>query len=523
MKRLLFAFSVLLLLFSAACSGGGPTIQPPPPTGKYSVGSLKGQYAFSTSGEVFANGATTATPLTRTGSFTADGTGVIQTGIEDVVEPGVLPNLAIPITGGSYTVNSDGRGTLTLNVTSASGPSTLNFGLVLTSTSDGRMIDETSTQSQASTGSGNFILQNASTFTNPVLPTTATYVFDFSGQDGNGAPDSLVGEFAAGNGAINGGFEDANFNFSTTSGSIPQGTLTQDTANPSTLGAFGRGTAQLGGESYVFYIVDSTRLRFLSTGGGFMLSGDSVIQTSVPTSLTGGFAFIVAGSSVNSGITRVGRFTVSGTSLSNVLADTNSGGKFALTNSGTNTSISLDAANPGRGILSFTDPSFPSAPISFVFYLSSATQGVIQETTAPGGVVENVADGTIAAQSGSPFTSSNITGTYAMNWSGVVQAGNGVQDEEDFLAQTSVSSLALKGTADLFQFQSLQPTTNIGLGGTVTIGGDGTGRSTMTVNLSGISPINMAVYFVTPQLAFFQNNSNSGATRIVAGDLQTQQ
>jgi len=111
MKRLLFAFSVAAVLWSAACSGNG-TVNPPPPVGKYSVASLNGQYAFATNGESFSGGVN-ATPLARVGSFTADGTGKILTGVEDVNAAGTT-SLALPITGGSYTVNADGRGTLTL-------------------------------------------------------------------------------------------------------------------------------------------------------------------------------------------------------------------------------------------------------------------------------------------------------------------------------------------------------------------------------------------------------------------------
>jgi hypothetical protein len=532
MKRLLFAFSVLASLWIAACNGGNSVMTPPPPVGKYSVASLKGQYAFTTSGEVFASGAASSIPLDRTGSFTADGTGVITGGVEDVVEPTVLPNLAVPITGGSYTVNADGRGTLTLNVTAAGVPSSINFGIVLTSTSDGLMIDETSTQSQASTGSGNFTLQNASTFTSPVLPVTASYVFDFAGLDGNGAPDSLVGEFTVGNGVISAGFVDANDNFSLTSGTIPPGSLTQDPANTSTLTAFGRGVTQIAGETFVFYIVDSTRLRFISTGGGAMLSGDAVIQNNtVPTNVSGlnsGFAFIVAGSdSGGNGLTRVGRFTANGATVTNVLQDTNDGGKFIPTNSTTTASISLDGANPGRGTLTFTDPNFKNSPSTYVFYLSSATQGVIQEQTLANGAPTNVADGTIAAQTGSPFSNSNITGTYALNWSGVSVQG-GILDEEDLLGQVTVSSLNLTGAADIFQFQSAGPATNMVASGSISIAGDGTSssssnRNTMTVKLtqSNSTTVNFVVYFVSPQLAFFANNQDPNRT--VAGALQVQQ
>jgi len=305
--------------------------------------------------------------------------------------------------------------------------------------------------------------------------------------------------------------------------------MAQDPLNTSTLASNGRGVAQLGSIQYVFYIVDGTRIRFLSTTGG-MLSGDAVLQPSAPASPTGGFVFIVAGTSGSGGVTRVGRFTVTGSSLTNVLADTNDAGKFEPTNSATNTSMTMDQANPGRGIVTFKADNL-SVPLTFVFYLSSSTSGVIQEQSQSStNAVVDVADGSILAQTGSPFSNNNVTGTYALNWSGLsVQQGGtfAIQDEEDLLAEATIKNLALSGTFDIFQFTSGFPQRNFGLGGTITMGGDGSGgsgmRNTMTINLSGASPIGFAVYFADPQTAFFTNTNNNGTQRIVAGVLKAQQ
>src|SRR2546429_7913112 len=87
--------------------------------------------------------------------------------------------------GGSYTVSADGRGTLTFNVTSNGAPATINFAIVLTSTSGGFMMDETASGNQASTGSGNFVLQNSAAFFSGVF---GSYVFDFFGLGGTQPP-----------------------------------------------------------------------------------------------------------------------------------------------------------------------------------------------------------------------------------------------------------------------------------------------------------------------------------------------
>jgi hypothetical protein len=548
MKRLLTAAVAAAALWAAACSPGHPAITPPPPSGNYGLASLNGTYAFVTSGEVITSGGTSATPFSRTGSFTANGRGGITGGVYDVVNAGgsstVSSSPIAIMSGSSYTVNADGRGTLTFNVNSGGVPSTVNFGLVLTTAmacpgppctvTDGLMMDETASANQASTGSGNFVLQTTSTFATGV---SGSYVFDFSGLDGNqpSAPESLVGQFVASGGVITSGIEDANDNFTLTNGAI-SGNFAPDPANSATSG---RGTATVAGQTYAFYIVDSTRIRFVSinaNGVGPMLVGDAVSQPSVPPAPSGSFAFLVAGSSANGGLTRVARFDTCapcagpGPAVSKLLMDVNNAGSeiefgpSALTNA----SLNYDSTT-GRGVVSFQ--SSTTNVYSFVFYLSSATSGVTQEVspndTSPAFAV---ADGTIAAQSGSPFTSSNITGPYALNWSGLVTSGGQFanQDEEDLLAQETIKSLNLSGTYDLFQFTGVTLGTDLGSTGAINFnGGDGTGgdgkSATMNFSLSNASPVHLVVYFVNPQLAFFANRDNNGAQRIVAGILKAQQ
>jgi hypothetical protein len=536
MKRVLTAALTAAALWAAACSsGGGSTINPPPPTGKYTLASLKGTYAFVTSGEVITSTSGTPIALARTGSFIANGSGAIQGGVYDLVNSGGMSTTStqpIPITGGSYTANADGRGTLTLNVTSSGGPATINFAIVLTSTSGGLMIDETATGTQASTGSGNFILQNTTSL--GISNISGSYVFDFSGQDSGQSPQSLIGQFNATNaGVITGGFEDANDGGALNTGSMAPGNLTADAANMATSG---RGTATIEGQTYAFYIVDANRVRFISinsTGIGPMLTGDAVLQSNIPANLTainGGFAFLVAGSTANGGLIRVGRFTVSGSAVSKILMDVNNAAAtYNEFTSFTNPSITYDSAT-GRGVVSFQASTLNV--FAFVFYLSSTSSGVIQDVSPSDNTTpaSQVADGSIALQSGSPFSGSNITGPYAMNWSGLVTAGGniGSTDEEDLLSQVTVSSLNLSGTSDIFQFTGLSLHTDVGTSGSINFnGGDGAGDDLkpvfMTVSLSNVTPIHMVVYIVSPQIAFFANRDNNGTPRIVAGVLEAQQ
>ena len=533
MKRFILALMSAAALWSAACSGGGGIVPPPPPVGGYTLASLKGQYAFMTNGEVTSG--STPVSLARVGSFTADGTGKINGGVEDVSVSGAVTTATLIGNTSSYTMNADGRGTLTLVLPTAS----INFAITLTSTSGGLMIDETSSSSQASTGSGNFVKQNNAFFT--VASVAGPYVFDFSGLDAAQglaqAPESIVGKFAASNGPITVGVEDVNDSGQFTPAAAIAGNFGPDGANPATLPNFGRGIAVLNGVDYVYYIVDATRVRFLNITTGAMLSGDAVAQdNTVPTnvsSFNGGFAFLIAGSDSTGGpITRVGRFTATGAALSNVLEDSNDNGRFIQTDTASNASITRDAANPGRFIVTFTDPHFPSAPAIYIVYLSSATSGVLQETTVDStkGAVD-VADGTIAAQTGSPFSGTNIKGTYAFNWSGVSsQQGGKFIEEEDVLGEATIANLSLTGTDDIFQFSVGQPATNLASSGSIAIvSSDGTSadgkRNTMTViydkSSASASTVDFVVYFVNPQLAFFAN-TNASKTRVVAGILQKQ-
>src|SRR5258708_31862142 len=240
MKRLLLMLAAAGALWSAACSGNG-IVNPPPPVGKYSNANLNGQYAFVTNGESFTGGLSAA-PLARTGSFTADGMGNIKTGVEDVNAAGTT-SLALQITGGNYTVNADGRGTLTLQL----GQNSINFGIVLTSTSDGLMIDETSTSTQSSTGSGNFVKQNSGSFA--IASITGPYVFDFSGLDGGQGgtqgPESIVGEFTASGRPITPGVGDVNHNRAFPTAPALSRNFAADRVHPSTPARFDTETRPL--------------------------------------------------------------------------------------------------------------------------------------------------------------------------------------------------------------------------------------------------------------------------------------
>src|SRR5260370_2694624 len=102
----------------------------------------------------------------------------------------------------------------------------------------------------------------------------------------------------------------------------------------------------------------------------------------------GSFVLAIGGSAVlgTAGpVSRAGRFTTSGSgTLSTVVLDDNDDGTVRSTGTTlSNETYAIDAAagiaGSGRGTLTFTDPSLGT--FSFVFYLVSQTQAVMQDTS----------------------------------------------------------------------------------------------------------------------------------------------
>ncbi len=132
--RLLMALAAITsILFAVGC--GSSSAPPPPNQVGFSNSSLSGTYVFSSQGADL-NGY----PVAMAGTLVANGsggTGGITGGMIDIIDPD--PNFSPPspaaqsITGGAYSVGSDGRGEASL--TSSYGTFGLDF--VLTSTSHG--------------------------------------------------------------------------------------------------------------------------------------------------------------------------------------------------------------------------------------------------------------------------------------------------------------------------------------------------------------------------------------------------
>jgi len=532
-NRFALLATLCLATFVAACGGGGSTPTPPPPTGNFSNTSLKGQYAFFMSGTNLSTGF-----FARIGSFTADGKGNITTGLEDVdVVNG--PEL-IQFAPSSYTIQADGRGILNL---AGTGP--LRFSVTMLSSTEGLIVETDG----IATASGKFFLQDPNVFASGF---NGNYVFDVSGLDFNqataltsGAPDSIVGQFIAsggssGSGALN-GVLDENDNANPTGGQpFTSGSFQADATNNAD---FGRGTMTFtaGGTQYhyIYYVVNGSRLCLMedSSFSGVLTAGTATAQSSVPTTnatFNGNFAFLTSGSGNSGPLTRIGRFTANGSGgLTSVFADTNDNGITAQVPKGSlsATTYSIDGNFPGsgRGTLTFTDSSLGT--YSFVFYLSSASGGVIQDVTLAnsGG---NVGDGFLQLQTGAPFNLAGLAGDYGFNFSGISEnSSTTAVAEEDYVGHVTLSSASaggnVTGAVDFSEFSSNQGVflNVVVTGNGLTLGGDGSTSSGMRnalslkLSLNPSSTLNFVPYIVDSQLMFV---AGTDGNRVISGIITLQ-
>lgn len=488
-----------------ACGGGGGSGPPPtpPPVGKFSNANLAGQYALSMTGSELCGGS--GSVFTRVGSFTADGNGNIITGLEDI---NVCAGTAtLEFTSGRYSIAGDGRGILQL--TNSTG--TTNYSIALSSTATG-MIVQTDV---AATASGSFQRQNPAAFSNAAI--AGGYVFDFNGVDVNGSavnPASYVGRFDAdGAGGVGNGLFDSNIGGALSGQQLfPAGAFYQlDTNGDGT--RFGRGTANIAGRSFAFYIVDATRLKFIGTDFPSALVGDGFAQQNIAfntASVTGSFAFLIGGSSSGGPISTAGRFTADGTgNLSNIVLDENNSGSITLLPIGTVTgSYTVDANQFGGGTVTWTDTK--SGTFSFIFYQISPTQAVFQEVDS-----NIVSDGTFSAQTTTPISAAALAGDYVLGWTAVST------DEEDYVGQlTLTSSSSLTGHVDFNEFATGSQFFDVPLGGNLALNGDGTLANTFTTSLqSNATPFHFTAYVVNQNSIYLVGVDND---RVIAGPLARQ-
>jgi hypothetical protein len=471
---------------------------------------LQGPFVFSTSGRVISGNAF----FERAGSLNMGGDGTLIGNLEDYVsQTGGAKQLTFT---GIYSIGPDGRGTMQF-CENSSAPCTASratafFRIAVVSTQQAQIIEFSQPNSSAApqVGSGEMDSQDASVFSSGGL--AGIYSFNFSGLSLAGTPQSEVGEFSAnGHGTISAGSSSTPGRIDTNNG----GPQTLSASTTYTFSRNGHGAATIGSSVFSFYVVSSSRAKFIETDASAILVGDaSAQQTSScnwgDNALNGTITFETAGTISGAGITDLVSFTADGVGgVTAASIDQNSGGTVTTPGSPLGGSYSIDPC--GRGTLNIP----ATSPIhSYVFYMTSAANAVIQEITS--GVV---AHGMMVQPQAGPFTAASLSGSYALHLAGSNAMSATTGNEEDLVGQlttsgatTSQSGSVTAGSvdinnnaSDLGATQTVSPEA-----GTYTVATSGN-RATMTLT----SPQNLVLYIVSPTQAFAMvGNDNTGVVAI---------
>ena len=184
-------------------------------------GLLQGQYAFLVAGYDTALAASVA----------VDGKGNVTGGEEDYIA--LTPALTVgdnnaTITGGSYSVGTDNRGSITWKDSSGN---SFTYAIALGTVSggianQGEMVEFDTNRTEMT---GGLALQNSSQLTTSTL--TGGYAFGFPGFDSNLSPSVSIGSFTVASGAVSNGLFDSNDAGSLSSNTAFTGSISAADAN----------------------------------------------------------------------------------------------------------------------------------------------------------------------------------------------------------------------------------------------------------------------------------------------------
>jgi hypothetical protein len=440
--------AVLSLAFLAACGSSSHHVTPPP-SGAFSNANLSGTYVFSLTGTESVGGDF----LSITGSFAACGCtgGTISGGAIDFndsdtsVVGSSFPNTSV--TGGNYSVTSDGRGKAVLNTTTPWGASTFTVDFVLASSS-GASSTGLITQFDANgSGSGTLALQSAAS-----QPAAATYVLSLSGINGTGeTAGTIAGAVAVdGSGNITGTLD---FNQATNPATctINSGSVITVSGTP------GTATLVTSCDTFHFdvYAVSANDYKLIETDQFPNFSGDLFLQTAT-TIPSGQIVFSLGGPGVViNGVTVItdpvaiaGLVTAdtTGATLSSGEEDFNDNGTASLTSSSSSAqAISVQITPPSVGssrylfaFTNFENGQGQLAAYTFAVYPYSNTAAVMVEVDSNG-----VSAGTAYTQSSTALAAAQ---GYGMDLSGF-NFNSGV--EEDDIAEFTTTTTGLSGAIDM--------------------------------------------------------------------------
>jgi hypothetical protein len=374
---------------------------------------LSGQYAMSLTG-FDASG-----PVGMLASFTADGTGKITGGFEDInssATGGVQANVPITAAGSSYSIGADHRGCLTL--ATSLGPRVFRIAVGTLSggvASSGRSIEFDTTGTNVA---GSIQIQKPSDFSNAHVTGNFAFIVNtpLTAAAGGGffaavGALNLSGTTVTGvsDMNINGVMDPGNTGYPATPMSLTGGTYN--------IGSNGRGTlsfnVSISGTpipiNLVVYVLNATQMYLMSSGAqtatNSLFSGFAGQQTGLPyanSSLDSSSVLFATGQTApgaTASRVEAGVFTPDGAGNFKFAGDVNSGGTVStLSESGTYST----AAN-GRVLLTNTGAASPTQ----VMYLVLSNWGYALSTDG------NVMVGVSEPQSGAPFTNASLNGTFS--------------------------------------------------------------------------------------------------------------
>jgi hypothetical protein len=363
---------------------------------------LTGQYAFLFQGFDDATGMQVAVA----GSFTADGLGNITGGEEDINGPSGAHTL-VTITGGTYIVGLDNRGTMTLtnslpgSVTYALSVGSFNAGVAV----KGRLIEfDDNNGATLTRGSGVMRLQDPTAFT--LASIKGSYGFGLSGQDNGGGRLASAGIFSAdGAGNITSGTEDSNDAGTVHNNVAFTGTYLAPDANGRATGSV---TYTSPSTSFSLYVVSASEAFLMTTdleSTSGLQSGDMLLQASTPyskSSLNANSVFYEVGVNSASPMTqsdvRIGLFTANGNGGLTIVSDENDGG--TITTDKTASGLAYSVAANGRVTITGGAGTPP------ILYLVDSNKAFLLGGDA------SVGFGFLEPQSGEPFGLFSLSGTF---------------------------------------------------------------------------------------------------------------
>jgi Bacterial Ig-like domain (group 2) len=372
---------------------------PAPAPAPADLAKLTGPYAF------LFNGGDSGGAVVIAGSFTADGSGNITGGLEDISRvSGVSTSVSFT---GTYTVGAGANnlGSMTLTSTTPAVTSTFGFALGGFATgvaTKGRFV---AGAGAGAGGVGQLEKQDPAGFSAAAV--SGPYVLAFEGVNDTGGRFVVAGRFDAnGGGTLTNGQVDANSAGTLINKASMTGAYTVDSS--------GRGTAALAITGVInpvnvsFYVVSRKKLFAMQTDARSatvkdVLSGTIKEQSGGPflvSSLSGNAVVALQGVSGTDTSVLVGQATANGAGSLDGVTDQNDAGVIVLnrTFSGTYT---VDADGLGRGTLTITgDPKVKT------IYFEQPNKVFIMDTNT--GAQFGVAE----AQAAGPFSNGSVSGNY---------------------------------------------------------------------------------------------------------------